>query len=122
MEEWIEPHLLVSYLSQKDAQDLDADLMGDDYAFSIDQLMEIAGLSVAQAVCDAFPPETHPRVLAVCGPGNNGGDGACPSVDCPSSVGAGDVPRPKLTRHLRNRARRDAASPPFRVFGRRFLP
>lgn len=37
--------------------------------------MELAGLSVAAAVYDAYPPATHRRVLCVCGPGNNGGDG-----------------------------------------------
>lgn len=39
------------------------------------QLMELAGLSVAAAVHAAYPPSTHKRVLCVCGPGNNGGDG-----------------------------------------------
>lgn len=43
--------------------------------FSVDQLMELAGLSVAAAVHAAYPPSTHKRVLCVCGPGNNGGDG-----------------------------------------------
>lgn len=43
--------------------------------FSLDQLMELAGLSVAAAVEKHYPLETHSRVLAVCGPGNNGGDG-----------------------------------------------
>ena len=49
--------------------------MGPTFAFSIDQLMELAGLAVAQAVCDALPPSTHRRALVLCGPGNNGGDG-----------------------------------------------
>ena len=43
--------------------------------FSVDQLMELAGLSVAEAVHDAYSRELHARVLCVCGPGNNGGDG-----------------------------------------------
>ncbi|CAK9104694.1 Graves disease carrier protein homolog (GDC) (Mitochondrial solute carrier protein homolog) (Solute carrier family 25 member 16) [Durusdinium trenchii] len=46
--------------------------------FSVDQLMELAGLSVACAVATAFPREKYearPSVLLVCGPGNNGGDG-----------------------------------------------
>jgi len=48
--------------------------MGD-LAFSIDQLMELAGLAVAQAVADALPAASHRRVIVLAGPGNNGGDG-----------------------------------------------
>lgn len=44
-------------------------------AFSIDQLMELAGLSVSQAVFKLHPPQKGNRVLVACGPGNNGGDG-----------------------------------------------
>jgi len=44
-------------------------------AFSIDQLMELAGLSVSQAVYKLQPPSKGRRVLVACGPGNNGGDG-----------------------------------------------
>ncbi|KAJ1554427.1 NAD(P)H-hydrate epimerase, partial [Cladochytrium tenue] len=36
--------------------------------------MELAGLSVAQAVAKMYPLQSHPRVLVVAGPGNNGGD------------------------------------------------
>jgi len=43
--------------------------------FALEQLMELAGLSCAQAIQKAYPPETHRRVLVVAGPGNNGGDG-----------------------------------------------
>lgn len=35
-------------------------------------LMQLAGQAVAQAVCDIIP---RGRVLVLCGPGNNGGDG-----------------------------------------------
>ena len=35
----------------------------------------IAGLSVASALATEYPLATHPRVLVVAGPGNNGGDG-----------------------------------------------
>lgn len=43
--------------------------------FSVDQLMELAGLSVAQSLASEYPPASHPRVLVIAGPGNNGGDG-----------------------------------------------
>jgi NAD(P)H-hydrate epimerase len=36
-------------LGAKSAADLDKDLMSEDGGFSIDQLMELAGLSVAEA-------------------------------------------------------------------------
>lgn len=62
-----------SMLNQEDAQQVDVDLMSTP-GFSVDQLMELAGLSVAAAVMKAYPPTTHRRVLAVVGPGNNGGD------------------------------------------------
>lgn len=61
-------------LSQQEATELDEDLMSTP-GFSIDQLMELAGLSVAAAVQKQYPSSSHPRVLCVCGPGNNGGDG-----------------------------------------------
>lgn len=61
-------------LNQAEAAAVDEDLMVTP-GFSIDQLMELAGLSVAEAVHLKYPPSTHPRVLCVCGPGNNGGDG-----------------------------------------------
>lgn len=43
--------------------------------FALEQLMELAGVSCAQAIFKAYPPTTHRRVLVVAGPGNNGGDG-----------------------------------------------
>jgi hydroxyethylthiazole kinase-like uncharacterized protein yjeF len=67
----------LSYLSQEQATRVDQLLMGPQYGFTVEQLMELAGLAVALAVAEQYPlSPTHPsRVLCVCGPGNNGGDG-----------------------------------------------
>ncbi len=69
------------YLNAKDAYDLDQQLFSTGY--TLEQLMELAGLAVAEAVYDVSPPPTtetsatnkKKKVLVVCGPGNNGGDG-----------------------------------------------
>lgn len=61
-------------ISSKDAAALDKDLM-EIGGFSLDQLMELAGLSVSQAVYRVHPPSAGKNILVVCGPGNNGGDG-----------------------------------------------
>lgn len=61
-------------LGPKAAAALDEELMSTG-AFSIDQLMELAGLSVAQALHILSPPQNSPNILIACGPGNNGGDG-----------------------------------------------
>ncbi|KAL1541538.1 Pyridoxine/pyridoxamine 5'-phosphate oxidase 1, chloroplastic [Salvia divinorum] len=64
----------VSYLNQREAAEVDEILMGP-LGFSVDQLMELAGLSVATSIAEVYKPAEHNRVLAICGPGNNGGDG-----------------------------------------------
>lgn len=65
----------VAYVSAAQAREIDEKLMGPTFGFSIDQLMELAGLSVASALAAVYPPGTHRRVLILAGPGNNGGDG-----------------------------------------------
>ena len=65
----------VSFLDQKQAQQLDVDLMSPELGFSIYQLMELAGLSCASAIGAEYPPSTHRHVIVLAGPGNNGGDG-----------------------------------------------
>ena len=78
-------------ISAQDAASLDKDLM-DMGGWSLDQLMELAGLSVSQAgklwdrhnrtrsttdciatpVWKVHPPSKGKNILVVCGPGNNG--------------------------------------------------
>ena len=60
------------FCSQREAIAIDQQLFND-YQFSVDQLMELAGLACAQIVADVYTK--HPRVLCLVGPGNNGGDG-----------------------------------------------
>jgi YjeF-related protein N-terminus len=57
---------------QDEANKVDEELMGP-LGFSVDQLMELAGVSVACAVAAESQPAS--RVLVLAGPGNNGGDG-----------------------------------------------
>ncbi|KAG8146549.1 hypothetical protein E2320_013692 [Naja naja] len=68
----------LKFLGQKEAQAIDQELF-QEYRFSVDQLMELAGLSCATAIAKAYPASSftssQPAVLIVCGPGNNGGDG-----------------------------------------------
>jgi len=63
---------MVKLLGQQEAIDLDQELFNQ-YKFSVDQLMELAGLSCAHAIAKSFPGGGN--VLVCCGPGNNGGDG-----------------------------------------------
>ena len=72
----------ISYIDSSLAKKID-ELLMEQPGFSIDQLMELAGYSVACSVHSYY--HTHinkhtqsdaaPKVLLYCGPGNNGGDG-----------------------------------------------
>jgi len=64
-------------LNQEEAIAIDQELFNE-YGFSVDQLMELAGLSCAHAISDAYnknDSDKKVRSLILCGPGNNGGDG-----------------------------------------------
>ncbi|OMJ08415.1 NAD(P)H-hydrate epimerase [Smittium culicis] len=65
----------MSILNQRDAIKLDIDLMSDKCGFVLEQLMELAGFSVAQAISKVYPKESNSNILLCIGPGNNGGDG-----------------------------------------------
>ncbi|XP_064416609.1 NAD(P)H-hydrate epimerase [Latimeria chalumnae] len=68
----------IKYLGAEEAQAIDEELFTE-YSFSVDQLMELAGLSCATAIARTYSLQSFtkkmPSLLVVCGPGNNGGDG-----------------------------------------------
>ncbi|CAF1101216.1 unnamed protein product [Adineta ricciae] len=65
----------VSYLTQQQAKDIDEELFHE-YKFSVDQLMELAGLSCAASIAKAYSDaKKYSKCLVVVGGGNNGGDG-----------------------------------------------
>ncbi|PVU96109.1 hypothetical protein BB561_001369 [Smittium simulii] len=66
---------MVNVLKQALATKLDVDLMSAKCGFALEQLMELAGFSVAQAISKVYSFETNPSILLCVGPGNNGGDG-----------------------------------------------
>ncbi|XP_060587170.1 NAD(P)H-hydrate epimerase-like isoform X1 [Ruditapes philippinarum] len=75
--EEVEQHK-IKYISQKEAQEIHQELITE-YAFSIEQLMGLSGLSCAVAIANCYPVEQMTKdnhaVLVCCGPGHNGGDG-----------------------------------------------
>ncbi|KAJ8927359.1 hypothetical protein NQ314_020134 [Rhamnusium bicolor] len=67
---------MVKYLEQEEAINIDLELFNE-YQYSVNQLMELAGLSCAIAIAKTYPKEKFldKSILVCCGPGNNGGDG-----------------------------------------------
>lgn len=67
---------MVKYLGQQEAIDIDVELFNK-YKYSVDQLMELAGLSCATSIAKSYSLEkiSNQQILICCGPGNNGGDG-----------------------------------------------
>ena len=71
----------LGYLDATSAASLDEELMSTP-GFALEQLMELAGLAVAEAVyaiCQEDEEKSTTKkpveILCICGPGNNGGDG-----------------------------------------------
>lgn len=65
---------MVKFLNQQEAINIDLELFNE-YKYSVDQLMELAGLSCASAIYQCYKSLLRKNVLLCCGPGNNGGDG-----------------------------------------------
>ena len=63
---------MIRAISAKAAYNLDQALFTK-YAFSLEQLMELAGLCVA--ICSDRTAKSGSKILICAGPGNNGGDG-----------------------------------------------
>lgn len=105
----------IRYIGQKLAQQIDEELMSSAGAFSLDQvraesscstdrgkltlqLMELAGLSCAQALGKSYPPKTHKKVLVCCGPGNQ----VSPAFDCFACTSFRTLPSHMMLRRRRN--------------------
>lgn len=52
---------------------IDKKLMSPEYGYTLEQLMELAGLSCALAIDQEYKSKSN--ILIIAGPGNNGGDG-----------------------------------------------
>lgn len=63
----------IKYLNQEEATNIDLELFNE-YKFSVDQLMELAGLSCAHSIAKEFSVDERSKneILIVAGPGNNG--------------------------------------------------
>jgi len=69
------------YVDAETAAEIDVALMTfTEHGWSLEQLMELAGLAVAdvletEMLCNQGKKKEERRILFLCGPGNNGGDG-----------------------------------------------
>ena len=73
----MEKEINIPYINAETSALVDKELMGE-YNYSIDQLMEIAGLTVAKVINQEFILKNklkNKKIIILCGPGNNGGDG-----------------------------------------------
>lgn len=59
---------VMKFLNQQEAINIDIELFNE-YKYSVDQLMELAGLSCAVAIHKCYS-QGKKRVLVCCGPGN----------------------------------------------------
>ena len=50
-------------------------IMMEEFGILPEVLMERAGLGVAKTIEENFSPQIYKKILVICGPGNNGGDG-----------------------------------------------
>ncbi len=61
----------LNFINSDIARKIDEDLMSKEVGFSIDQLMEIAGLSISKAVDKEANIHKFKRILNISGPGSN---------------------------------------------------
>lgn len=61
---------MVKYITGSESYDIDQELMGETIGFSVDQLMELAGLAVAKACYKQHPPVSSKKALILVGPGS----------------------------------------------------
>lgn len=67
---------MVKYVTLSEMKHIDEELFTK-YKYSVEQLMELSGLSCAMAIAKSYPVKDfgYKQILVICGPGNNGGDG-----------------------------------------------
>lgn len=119
----------MKYITAKEAAELDEALMSEEAGWSLDQLMELAGLSVACAL-QKLTSSCTCRVLIIVGPGNNGGDGLVAArhlklagydttVFYPKQKSQGIYPR--LIKQLRALHVQIVSAGPFKIIGYEYI-
>lgn len=85
----------ISFIDRELSLSIDKELMST-FGYSIDQLMELAGLTVANVIQGEFIKQKAPlKILTLCGPGNNGGDGLVASRHLKEFGNSVDILYPK---------------------------